>query len=333
MKILITGGSGFIGTNTVEHFLASGAEIFNLDIQPPFDGKHLGLWRQVDILDSEALKSAFREFQPDAVIHLAARAECDETTTVEVGYRMNTQGTQNVLEAIRETRSVGRVIIISSQFVCGPEHPPRHDADFHPVTVYGQSKVITEQLTRKAALDCCWTIVRPTNIWGPWHQRYSNEFWKVAEKGWYVHPGGKPVMRCYGYVGNLVCHLEAILQAAPPKINKQVFYLSDLPADIYQWASAFCVGLRGQPARRVARPVLKLLGVAGDVISKITGKPFYITSSRVHSMTSDYLVPGAIERTISILGEPRYSLEEGVSKSLAWLKSKQDGSVSEKTSQ
>jgi nucleoside-diphosphate-sugar epimerase len=321
MNLLLTGASGFIGTNTVQHFLDRGVAVLNLDRHPPFDAKHLPYWKKADIMDAAALAAAFHDFQPDAVIHLAARAECDENTTVETGYRMNTEGTQHVLDAIRATPSVKRAIIISSQFVCGPDHPPKHDEDFHPVTVYGQSKVITEQLTRTANLACCWTLVRPTNIWGPWHQRYTREFWKVAAKGWYVHPGGKPVMRCYGYVGNLVNHLDAILQAEPQAVHRQVFYLSDPPADIYQWANAFCIGLRGQPARRVARPILKLLGRAGDMISKLSGKPFYITSGRVNSMTSDYLVPGAVEKTIGVLGAPRHSLEEGVATTLAWLRS------------
>ena len=321
MKILLTGGSGFIGTNAVQHFLDRGVTILNLDKHTPFNAIHHPYWKKTDIMDAPALAEAFRDFQPDAVIHLAARAECDENTTMETGYQMNTEGAQNVLDAIQATPSVKRAIMISSQFVCGPDHPPQHDEDFHPVTVYGQSKVITEQLTRAANLECCWTLVRPTNIWGPWHQRYTREFWKVAAKGWYVHPGGKPVMRCYGYVGNLVAHLEAILEAEPQAVNGQVFYLSDPPADIYQWASAFCMGLRGQPARRVARPVLKLLGVVGDMISTLSGKPFYITSGRVNSMTSDYLVPGAIEKTISVLGAPRHSLHQGVATTLEWLRS------------
>lgn len=321
MKLLLTGGSGFIGTNTAQHFLDRGVTILNLDWQKPFDAKHLPYWKKADIMDAGAMIESFREFQPDAVIHLAARAECDENTTVETGYPMNTEGTQNVLDAIRSTPSVKRAIIISSQFVCGADYPPQGDEDFHPVTIYGQSKVITEQLTRAANLDCCWTLVRPTNIWGPWHARYTQQFWKIAAKGWYVHPGGAPVIRCYGYVGNLVNHLDAILQADPQAVRGQVFYLSDPAADIYKWANGFCLGLRGQPARRVARPVLKVLGFAGDMISKLTGKPFYITSSRVRSMTSDYLVPGAIERTISVLGEPRYSLEDGIRQTLEWLKS------------
>lgn len=328
MKILITGASGFIGTNTVGYFLEREHQILNLDLQPPLDPTHAGHWRKADVLDKEGMIQCFRDFQPDAVFHLAARAECDENTTVERGYRMNTEGTQNVLDAIRNTPSVKRCVIVSSQFVCGPDHPPKDDFDFHPVTVYGESKVMTEKLTRAANLDCIWTLVRPTNIWGPWHQRYTREFWKVAAKGWYIHPGGKPVVRCYGYVGNLVAHVDEILKAGPERVNGKVFYLSDPPDDIYQWASSFCMGLRGQPARRVPRPVLQLLGIAGDMIGAITGKPFYITSSRVRSMTSDYLVPGVIEETLRVLGPPRHTLEEGVAETLKWLKQQSDAPLS-----
>lgn len=319
MKILLTGASGFIGTNAVQYFLDQGAEVLNLDIAPPLDPDHLPCWKSVDILDAPGLRKAFDDFRPDAVIHLAARAECDESTTVDEGYRMNTDGTRNVLEAIKKNQSVSRVIVVSSQFVCGPDNPPAHDESFHPVTVYGQSKVITEQLTRKADLGCAWTIVRPTNIWGPWHQRYTREFWKIAAKGLYIHPGGKPVVRCYGYVGNLVAHLDKILISPEETVNRQVFYLSDPAGDIYDWASSFCIGLRGSPARRVPRPILRLLGKMGDVIGMVTGRPFYISSSRVRSMTSDYLVPGAIEKTFNTLGPPPFSLEEGVRVTLDWL--------------
>ncbi len=319
MKLLITGGSGFIGTNAVEYFIDRGFDVLNVDIQEPANVQQAPNYLKVDIMDKDALRAAFSEFRPEAVIHMAARADCDENTTVETGYRMNTVGTRNVLEAIKESPTVGRAIIVSSQFVCGADYPPKDDEDFHPVTVYGQSKVITEQLTREAGLSCCWTIVRPTNIWGPWHKRYTQQFWRVAAKGWYLHPGGKPVTRCYGYVGNLVAHLDAILASGRAEVDRQVLYLSDPADDIYRWADAFCRGLGSGPARRVPRSILRLLGVTGDLISKISGKPFYISSSRVRSMTSDYVVPGVIEKTISVLGAPKYSLEEGVNRTLVWL--------------
>src|SRR5205085_6934804 len=120
MKLLITGGSGFIGTNAIDAFSHNGTQIVNYSLHPPLKPEHKQYWVPGDILDGAATKTAFEKFQPEWVLHLAARAECDENTTVEKGYRVNTDGTQNVLDAVRLTPSVDRVIVTSSQFVCGP---------------------------------------------------------------------------------------------------------------------------------------------------------------------------------------------------------------------
>ena len=85
-------------------------------------------------------------------------------------FRDNTIGTANVLEAIRKTPTISRVVITSSQHVRKPGSGlPQNDEDFAPHGLYGESKKITEQLTRWAGLPCIWTIIRPTTVWGPWH--------------------------------------------------------------------------------------------------------------------------------------------------------------------
>jgi nucleoside-diphosphate-sugar epimerase len=251
-------------------------------------------------------------------MHLAARTEMDEKTTAETGFRANTQGTRNFLAAVQATPSVQRMLMCSSQFVCGPGRLPAHDEDYFPATVYGQSKVITEQETRRADLRCEWVMVRPTNIWGPWHPRYPQEFWRIARKGLYVHPGGKPVVRCYGYVGNVAEQMVSLLDQPAAKIDRQTFYVGDLADDIYHWADTFCRALRGQPARKVPRPILRTAGLAGDVITKVTGKSFYITSSRYRSMVTDYVTP--MDKTYALLGHPKISLQQGVDETVAWLR-------------
>ena len=318
MKILITGGSGFIGTHVVNRLLAKGHIVLNLSLHAPHEEAHQPFWREIDILDADLLRQTMTEFAPDQVMHLAARTEMDEKTTAETGFRANTQGTRNFLSAVQATPSIRRMLMCSSQFVCGPGRLPVHDEDYFPATVYGQSKVITEQETRRADLHCEWVMVRPTNVWGPWHPRYPQEFWRIAQKGLYVHPGGQPVVRCYGYVGNVADQMVGFLEQPAAKIDRQTFYVGDPPADIYHWADAFCRALRNQPARKVPRPILRAAGLAGDLITALTGKSFYITSSRYRSMVTDYITP--MDKTYTVLGPPKFSLQEGVDETLTWLR-------------
>jgi len=317
MKILITGGSGFIGTHVVSRLLAKGHQVLNVSHRAPHVHAHQPFWQNVDILDADLLRQTMTSFAPDQVMHLAARTEMDETTTAETGFRANTQGARNFLAAVQAAPSVRRMLMCSSQFVCGPGRLPLHDEDYFPATIYGESKVITEKETRRADLRCEWVIVRPTNIWGPWHPRYPQEFWRIARKGLYVHPGGKPVVRCYGYVGNVADQMVGLLEQPGEKIDRQTFYVGDPPADIYHWANAFCRALHGKSARKMPRPILRAAGILGDLITAATGKPFYITSSRYRSMVTDYLTP--MDKTYNLLGQPKVSLQQGVDETVSWL--------------
>jgi len=208
-------------------------------------------------------------------------------------------------------------VIVSTQYVCGPGRQPENDEEYFPHTVYGQSKVITEQLTRKADLSCVWTLVRPTNVWGPWHLRYQREAWRVIQKGLYLHPAGKPVVRSYGYVGNIVWQMEQILNAPVGQVDRQTFYVGDRPIDIYEWVDAFSMALRNQHARKVPRFILRMIGLAGDALGWV-GIKFPLTSSRVTSMTQDYLT--SMDKTFEAFGEPPCSLQAGVSETVQWLR-------------
>lgn len=317
MRILVTGGSGFIGTNFVQDAVDRGDDVLNLSESAPVRSVHRPYWREVDILDGHAVASAFQDFQPEAVVHLAARTDCDEKTTVEEGYRVNTDGTANVLRAVESTRSIFRLVVTSSQYVCGPGRQPEHDEDYFPHTVYGQSKVITEQITRRMNPPCIWTLVRPTNVWGPWHPRYADEIWRVIRKGFYVHPGGAPVVRSYGYVGNVIWQIRKILELPREAAHERVFYVGDRPGDIYEWTNAFSRALKGRPARRVPRWVLRSLAVGGDVISMAARRPFLINSSRYQSMITNYIP--SMEPTFATLGEPPFSLDDGVAATIKWM--------------
>jgi CDP-paratose 2-epimerase len=114
MKILITGGAGFIGSNTVDHLLNQGHEVFVIDnLSRSGSEKNLAWLRdrhgdfpfvQQDIRDYDGLEQAFKTYQPfDALFHFAAQVAV--TSSVEnprMDFETNAQGTLNVLEAVRQ---------------------------------------------------------------------------------------------------------------------------------------------------------------------------------------------------------------------------------------
>ena len=169
MKCIVTGGCGFIGTHLIDELIKRNYEVLNIDIKPPILESHLAYWKERELLDCEALVADFQNFEPKYVIHLAARTDTLSDSLDD--YVVNTQGTDNVLLAIKACRCVERAIICSTQFVNQYQGAPRDELDFAPHTAYGESKVINEKAVRAANLECLWTIIRPTNIWGPWHPR------------------------------------------------------------------------------------------------------------------------------------------------------------------
>jgi len=319
-KVVVTGGSGFIGTNLLDSLLQKGGDdLLSLDVSSPKIAEHEKIWTKCDLLDSGSVFDILSAYQPTHIVHLAGRTDMEGKTLDD--YAANHVATANLVAAIRHLPSVERAIFTSSQFVVGPGPLPASDDEFRPHTIYGESKAKSEQVVRDADLPCIWTIVRPTNVWGRWHPRYPNEFWRVLKQGRYVHPGGKGVVRSYAYVGTVVHQLRAILTSPREAVHQDVFYVGDAPIDLLDWTNAFSMELVGRPVRVVPRPVVRCMAKVGDAVIALGGK-FPIFSSRYRSMTEEYLTP--MQKTLDRLGVPSIELAEGVKETVAWLRTQGD---------
>ena len=160
--VLVTGGSGFIGTNLVEAFLGRTDRVLNLDLSAPRISSHRAVWRRVDICDADALRREVAAFRPDIVVHLAARTDLHGRDVAD--YATNTEGVRNVTNAVAAAGSANLEIYASSRLVFDIHHRPAEDFDYHATTPYGQSKVVGERIVRALGDDRPWVIVRPTSI-------------------------------------------------------------------------------------------------------------------------------------------------------------------------
>ena len=316
MRILVTGGSGFIGTNLTKLLHEKGISFINLDVSSPKESSLDRYWVPCSILNYAAIDEQFHLFRPTAVIHLAAETDTDPSKTL-TDYLVNTEGTQNIINAIKSTNVVERLVHTSTQFVNQSINGPLHDEDYDPHTIYGESKITNEKQIRTADLKCTWTIIRPTNIWGPWHLRYPFEFWKILAEGKYFHPGSNKVIRSYGYVGNVVSQIMKILELPAAEVNRKVYYVGDRPVYLYEWVNGFSIGQTGKKVVVLPRFFIYSLALLGDLLRLIRIR-FPITTPRYKSMTTDN--PVNIDKTLAELGEPPYSLQQGIEETVKWMK-------------
>ena len=150
MRVLVTGGAGYIGSHTAKALARTGHDVLVLD---DLSGGHRwavkwGKLLEGDILNAQFLRSCFRDNQIDAVIHFAGVIQVGESVTNPSKYfRINTVGTLRLLDAMRE-EGVKPIVFSSSAAIYGTplKVPIPEDHPANPVSPYGESKLAVERI-------------------------------------------------------------------------------------------------------------------------------------------------------------------------------------------
>jgi UDP-glucose 4-epimerase len=160
MRILVTGGAGYIGSHTCVDLLEAGYEVVVLDnlvnssaesivrVQE-ITGQKI-VFHKVDLLDRQAVKGVLKEEHIDAVIHFAGLKAVGESVEMPLSYyHNNITGTLMLLEAIKEY-GIRNFVFSSSACVYGDPAsvPIKEDFPLQPTNPYGQTKVMIEQILK-----------------------------------------------------------------------------------------------------------------------------------------------------------------------------------------
>ncbi len=172
MKILVTGGAGYIGSHTCVELLNAGHEVVVVDDYSnssvesinrvkKITGKEIEL-HEVNLLDTKALSTVFDSNDIDAVIHFAAFKAVGESVSKPIEYYTNNlSGTLSLLNVMRD-HNVKNIIFSSSATVYGSpkSNPIREDFERTFTNPYGATKLMTEDILRDVhTADNAWNIV------------------------------------------------------------------------------------------------------------------------------------------------------------------------------
>ena len=311
-KVLITGGSGFIGTNLINS-LANKYQVLNLDKHPPVNSELTLYWREIDILDYIKLENEILDFNPEYVIHLAAVTDLDGRNNKY--YNANVEGTENLIRICGKLNKLKKVIFTSSMYVCRPGYIPKTYDDYKPHTLYGESKVKGELLVKKIKNPHFkWVIIRPTSIWGPWFGVPYIDFFNIVYTGKYFD-FGRTCSKTYGYVENIVFQIEKILQS--DNANFKTMYLGDNPPiQISQWANEISLEFGRRKIKKIPFLFVKTASIFGDILSKLSVR-FPISSFRLSNMTTNNVLP--LDEIYEIAHDLPVSRSEGTRQTIEWL--------------
>jgi nucleoside-diphosphate-sugar epimerase len=278
-KVLFIGASGFVGTRLIEISQAD----FNVT---NFDKQQSHFYPDItvsgDVRNQQQLDKALENF--DTVVLLAAEHR-DDVSPVSLYYDVNVQGTRNVLAAM-DRNNVKNIIFTSSVAVYGlnkvnPDET--HPAD--PFNHYGKSKWQAEEILRewfsKSPADRSLTIVRPTVIFGERNRGNVYNLLKQIAGGKFAMVGKGTNYKSMAYVGNIVEFIKFRLANVAPGYD--VFNYVDKPdLNMNQLVSEVEKSLDKKiPSVHLPYPVGMLGGYCFDLLSKLTGKRYAISSVRV----------------------------------------------------
>lgn len=312
MKIAITGGAGFIGTELMTLLMNQGHDCIWLDTQRSVAYPKEG--RILDITDKPALVEALKGIE--TVYHLAAEHR-DDVTPVKKYYDVNVTGTENLVEAAK-INGIKTIIFTSSVAVYGldageskEESPPA------PFNDYGRSKLEAEKILERwsaQASDRRLVTIRLVATFGPGNR--GNIFTlmdQIARKRFFMIGSGEN-RKSVAYVGNVAAFLAECLNET--RATALYNYADKPDLSMKEMVAEIRAGM-GLPGLGPKLPYIA--GVAGgavfDTLASVTGRKFPISMIRVKKFCASTVVNAD---RVSRTGFKRpFTLQQGLQEMIA----------------
>jgi nucleoside-diphosphate-sugar epimerase len=288
-KVLVTGGSGFLGSHVVEALLRDGHEVRILDrvVNPAYPE----LCLVGDICDLDTCRRAMAGM--DVLMHLAALYR-DDVRPKTLYYKVNVDGTGTLLQAAAET-GVRRVVFASSFSVYGLDNVAGgEDSELAPVNDYGHSKLAAEKLMREwvvADASRSVAMVRPSVIFGPGNRGNVYVLLQQIASKWFVLLGSGSNPKSMSFVGNVAAFFVWLLEPRGPAMD--IYNYADKPDMTVREIVGLAARTLNTRVRRVPMPRAAILGLGrlGNLVEHVIRRPFTLNLERIRKFIADTSLP------------------------------------------
>ncbi|NBB90422.1 MAG: NAD-dependent epimerase/dehydratase family protein [Spirochaetes bacterium] len=324
MRVLLTGGTGFVGYNLVPALKQQGHEIVclirttsNTTLLEELGGMEYAVG---ELNDPASLRAALDGV--DAVVHLAGAVKAVRRD----GYfAVNTEGTRNLVEAVREVcPGLKRFVYVSSLAAGGPSRPgqPRTEQDEDgPVTHYGRSKKAAEDIILGYREEMPSVILRPATVYGPADVALLG-FFRSASRGVRARLMWRDLSLSMVYAEDLAGAVVRSLVSQLP--SGDLFYVSDgreyrLDEVQEQIGATLGFSTRSVP---LPRSLLYLVAALSEVGIRLTGRARFLNWQKIIEAVQPAWTcsPQKLETRTGF--RPRYDLPDGARATAEWYRTR-----------
>lgn len=320
MKVLVTGGSGFLGSHVAEQLAEAGHDVVAL-VRKSSNRKFLSSLKNVTLAegtveDRASIDKAMKGV--DAVIHSAGLVKAKNEAAF---FECNTQGTVNLLDsAIANAPNLKRFVHVSSLEACGPSldgRPVPVDQE-HPVTAYGRSKLAAEKevVGRKDKLPV--VVLRPAAIYGPRDVEIFEAF-RAAKQRQYPVIGDGAMLGSYTYGPDCA---KACIRAIEADLESgRTYFVDDGQALPMSQAMGQLLheALGTAPLFKlgIPFPLLRIASLGVETYGRVSGKAVMLTREKV-KMLSHHWVCDSSKTRDDLQWSPEVTFPEGLRRTAQW---------------
>jgi dihydroflavonol-4-reductase len=320
-RVLVTGGTGFVGSHLVERLLQNGYAVTCLVRNPLhqrwLEGMEVRL-AQGDCTRPESLAAVVQDVT--VVFHCAGLTKAIHAHDY---YLVNHLGTKNLLEACaRYNPGIEKFVLVSSQAAAGPspDGRPVKDGDTpHPVSDYGRSKLLAEDEVRGYKDRLPIVILRPSSVYGP-RDVDIYELFRWASRGVTLDMTGGDRYLNLCYVEDLTTAL--LLSAERRTQSGSVYFVSENRP--YSWSEVrallLSTGCVEAHTLKIPYAAAYLMGLASEIGSLFTNKPALTNRQKMREAAQRYWLcdVGKIENDLRF--RAKYPLQKGLELTWQWYR-------------